>query len=515
MKTISIDTGAVRGNLDKGYLTCVSASRAYLLLRADHMAHLKTVHDECGFSYVRFHGLLQDDLGIYRIDKSGQPIYSWQYCDAVYDHILDIGMRPFVVFDFMPEVLASGDKTIYWERSNITKPASYEEWYNLIFRITAHFTERYGEDEVKQWYFEVWNEPDGWFFDGSQEDYFRLYETAARAVKAVCSDYRIGGPSVAGAYDWLPALADYCREHGVSLDFFSAHTYALTEFAAGQKSTADAHIPTWKPGTPWGLSNLKLSPDMVPDAVRRCTALLAEKGLSDIPVHFTEWGLTYCYWDPLHDSYRAPSHMLRALKQSIHHVASMSFCEVSDVFEEDGPPTDHFHGGFGLLNLQGIRKPSFFAYRFLHMLGDQELVCEDDDTIVCQNACGYQILTWNPTYRQNTENIHYYGCDNPPQESEERIFRLKNVKNGSYTVRQYRVGYMANDAHTAFLQMTRKESLSRAEVDALKTLADGSPEQTFPVEIEDGQFEYSTVLRDNDVLLLTLTSEPSHTSRKR
>ena len=254
---------------------------------------------------------------------------------------------------------------------------------------------------------------------------------------------------------------------------------------------------------------------MVPDAVRRCTALLEEKGLSDIPVHFTEWGLTYCYWDPLHDSYRAPSHMLRALKQSIHHVASMSFCEVSDVFEEDGPPTDHFHGGFGLLNLQGIRKPSFFAYRFLHMLGDQELVCEDDDTIVCQNACGYQILTWNPTYRQTTENIHFYGCDNPPQESEERIFRLKNVKNGSYSVRQYRVGYMANDAHTAFLQMTRKESLSRAEVAALNTLADGSPEQTFPVEIEDGQFEFSTVLRDNDVLLLTLTSEPSHTSRKR
>lgn len=172
MKTILADTSCIAGRLDRSFNTCVSASRAYLLLRNDHMQHLKTVHDECGFRYVRFHGLLQDDMGIYRIDKSGRPIYSWQYCDAVYDHILDIGMKPFVVFDFMPSALASGEKTIYWERSNITPPASYDEWYNLIYRITKHFTDRYGEEEVRTWYFEVWNEPDGWFFDSSREEYF-------------------------------------------------------------------------------------------------------------------------------------------------------------------------------------------------------------------------------------------------------------------------------------------------------------------------------------------------------
>ncbi len=504
VKTIIIDTKAVRGKLDRYFQTCVSASRAYLFLRADHMEHLKTVHDECGFSYVRFHGLLQDDLGIYRIDRSGEPIFSWQYCDAVYDHILDIGMRPFVVFDFMPEALASGEKTIYWEKSNITKPASYEEWYNLIYRITRHFSDRYGEDEVRQWYFEVWNEPDGWFFDGTRDDYFKLYETAARAVKAVCPAFRVGGPSVAGAYDWLPALSEYCQAHHVPLDFFSAHTYSLSEFAPGKKSDADAHIPIWKPGTPWGLSNLKLEPDMVPSAAARCTDLLAQRGLGEIPVHFTEWGLTYCYWDPLHDSYRAPSHMLRAIKRCMHRVESMSYCEVSDVFEEDGPPTDHFHGGFGLLNLQGIRKPSFFAYRFLHMLGDDELVCEDEDTVVCRNREDYQILTWNPSYRQNEENILYYGRDIPPEEYEERTLCLENLRCGSYWVSIYTVGYQKNDAYTAFLKMSRKDSLSRAEVEALKSVSDGSPEKVFTVQIEDGRFVYNAVLRDNDVMLITL-----------
>ena len=152
----------------------------------------------------------------------------------------------------------------------------------MIYRITKHFTDRYGEEEVRTWYFEVWNEPDGWFFDGSREEYFKLYEYAARAVKAVCSGYRVGGPSVAGAYEWLPALAGYCLEHDVPLDFFSAHTYCLEEFAPGAKSDADHGIPTWKPGTPWGLSNLKLAPDAARNAVDRCTALLRQNGLQDI-----------------------------------------------------------------------------------------------------------------------------------------------------------------------------------------------------------------------------------------
>lgn len=504
MRFVHADAKLVNGMLDRSHLFCVSASRAYLLLRGDHMEHLKIAHDECGFRYVRFHGLLQDDMGIYRIAKNGEAIYSWQYCDALYDYILDIGMKPFVVFDFMPEALASGEKTIYWERSNITPPSSYDAWYTLIYRITKHFTDRYGEDEVRSWYFEVWNEPDGWFFDGSREEYFRLYAHAARAVKAVCADYRVGGPSVAGAYEWLPALADYCRENHVPLDFFSAHTYCLEEFAPGEKSDADCRIPTWKPGTPWGLSNLKLVPGGAANAITRCTELLHRHGLDRMELHFTEWGLTYCYWDPLHDSWRAPSHMLHNLKKCMHKTASMSFCEVSDVFEEDGPPTDHFHGGFGLLNLQGIRKPSFFAYRFLRMLGNEELTCDAEDAIVSRDARGYQILMWDPSFCQDKENILYYGNDLPPKDQETVVVSLKNVLNGTYTVRIYAVGYRKNDAYTAFLQMPHEDSLSREQVDLLKRCSDGRPETEFTVDVTDGTFEYTVQLRENDVYLIML-----------
>jgi xylan 1,4-beta-xylosidase len=167
----------------------------------------------------------------------------------------------------------------------------------------------------------------------------------------------------------------------------------------------------------------------------------------------------------------------------MHKVNSMSYCEVSDVFEEDGPPTDHFHGGFGLLNLQGIRKPSFFAYRFLNQLSDTEFACDDEDTIVCGSENGYQILTWNPAFRQNMENILYYGSNLPPQSEEDVRITLHGVKNGRYTVRISSVGYQKNDAYTAFLQIPHGDSLSRAKTEELKTLADGHPESEYVTEI--------------------------------
>ena len=160
MRNINVDLTRIKGKHDKFFKVCAGTGRAYLLLRSDHQQHLEIARRECGFEYLRFHGLLDDDMGVYREDKDGNPVYNWQYVDSVYDYILSIGMRPFLEFSFMPGKLASGNKTVYWEQSNITPPKDYAKWRKLIYEVVKHFTERYGCEEVKKWYFEVWNEPD-------------------------------------------------------------------------------------------------------------------------------------------------------------------------------------------------------------------------------------------------------------------------------------------------------------------------------------------------------------------
>src|SRR5512132_4191624 len=108
VRTLAADHSRVKGKHDTFFRQVVGAGRAAEGLRADWQRDLALVHRECGFKYIRFHGLLQDELGVYSVDRQGQPVYNFQYIDALYDAILKIGMKPFVELSFMPQALASG-----------------------------------------------------------------------------------------------------------------------------------------------------------------------------------------------------------------------------------------------------------------------------------------------------------------------------------------------------------------------------------------------------------------------
>src|SRR5579862_1298082 len=147
-RTISVDVDNVRGPLDTSFKECIGAGRANEGLRADWQAQLREAHSDCGFTYIRMHGLLTDDMGVYKEDAQGNPIYNWQYIDQLYDFLLSIHMKPFVELSFMPNDLASGSRTIFWWKGNVTPPKSYEKWAALITNLVNHFQQRYGHDEV-------------------------------------------------------------------------------------------------------------------------------------------------------------------------------------------------------------------------------------------------------------------------------------------------------------------------------------------------------------------------------
>jgi len=158
-RNITIDFNQSIGNMSTMFKECIGAGRANEGLRADWQQQLALVKKECDFKYIRMHGLLTDDMGVYKEDRDGNPQYNFQYIDALYDYIIEIGMKPFVELGFMPNALASGSETIFWWKGNVTPPKDHDKWEGLIYNLVNHWTERYGENEVKTWYFEVWNEP--------------------------------------------------------------------------------------------------------------------------------------------------------------------------------------------------------------------------------------------------------------------------------------------------------------------------------------------------------------------
>ncbi len=155
-----------------------------------------------------------------------------------------------------------------------------------------------------------------------------------------------------------------------------------------------------------------------------------------MPLYFTEWSTSYTPRDPVHDSYVSAPYILSKLKGSEGHLQGMSYWTYSDLFEEPGPPTAPFEGGFGLMNPQGIRKPAWFAYKYLNQLGDKAVKVADAQTWVTADAGGVQALVWD--FRQPVQavsNRPYYTKVLPTSDVAPISLDLKGLKPGRYDVR--------------------------------------------------------------------------------
>ncbi|THU41205.1 glycoside hydrolase [Niastella caeni] len=495
-RVINIDFDRQKGPLNTMFRECVGAGRANEGLRADWQQQLAYVKKECGFKYIRMHGLLTDDMAVYKEGKNGEPEYNFMYVDVLFDFLHSIGMKPFVELGFMPSALASGPQTIFWWRGNVTPPKDYEKWGALIKNLTQHFTERYGAEEVKTWYFEVWNEPNlsPGFWTGTQEEYFKLYRYAAQGIKSVNKEYRVGGPGTAGAA-WEPEMIDYCKKNNVPIDFISTHAYGVKQGYLDEFGNS---------GTVLDKNPMSVSGDVLQSRKE-----IAGSSMPGLELHYTEWSASYTPADPIHDSYHEAAYVLQKLKQVGNAANSMSYWVFTDIFEEAGPRFTPFHGGFGMLNTQGINKPVFYAYQFMNRLGNVELVNTDSCSWVCKDATGnIQALLWDFTNTHPGDSMHnqvYYIRDLPSKSKGKLKVNMAKVPDGLYALEVYKVGYRSNDAYTTYLSMGRPAQLSRQQVEQIKKQNDGSPISKEIITVKNGiSFSKELELRENDVYFLNL-----------
>jgi xylan 1,4-beta-xylosidase len=495
-RVIDVNYNADKGALNTMFNECVGAGRANEGLRADWQQQLAFVKNECGFRYIRFHGLFTDDMGIYKEDKNGNPEYNYMYVDALFDYLLSIGIKPFVELGFMPNALASGPETIFWWKGNVTPPKDHDKWGALVKNIVEHWTNRYGEDEVKTWYFEVWNEPNlkPGFWTGTMEDYFKLYKYSAEAVKSVNPDYRIGGPGTAGAA-WEPEMIDFCIKNNVPIDFVSTHSYGVKQGFLDEYGNS---------GTVLAKEEFAVSGDVLQS--RKEISASDKPGLE---LHYTEWSASYTPSDPIHDSYHEAAYVLQKLKQVGDAAQSMSYWVFTDIFEESAPRFTPFHGGFGMLNIQGINKPVFYAYQFLNKLGKTELINEDKMSWTCKDEKGnIQVLAYDFTHTHPGDSVNnqvYYIRDLPSKDKGKLKIIIEDVPEGNYSLEVYKVGYRCNDAYTSYYDLGRPNQLTKLQVEQIKKINNGSPVSAEIVKINAGMpFIKELNMRENDVYFLNL-----------
>jgi xylan 1,4-beta-xylosidase len=484
-RSIAIDLAKAERPLDRFFDLSVGSDYPGTLIRPDSQAHLAIAADELGFRYVRFHDIFHDVLGTVRTVE-GRIIYDWTNIDRLYDDLLAKGIRPF---------LATSPQTIFYWKGNTSHP-KLGPWRELIEAFVNHLRERYGVDEVRRWYFEVWNEPnlDGFWERADQQAYFELYSVTAKAIKAIDPTLQVGGPSTAGAA-WVPEFLEHARKTRTPVDFVTTHTYGVDHGFLDEKGEAD--------------TKLSPSPDAIVGDVRRVREQIDRSPFPSLPLYFTEWSTSYTPRDAVHDSYISAPYILTKLKATRGLAQGMSYWAYTDLFEEPGPPPTPFHGGFGLLNREGIRKPAFFAYKYLHELRGKEIPSTDEESILTTDGKNTAALVWEwEPPNQTVSNRPFYTklVRNAPAPTVRLTF--KNVRAGRYRLMVRRTGLRANDAYSAYIDMGSPVSLNAEQLDTLQKLTRDLPETDSMITIGANREHVLDVpMRTNDVVLVQLQSQ--------
>ena len=379
-ESIVIDTHAANTPFPHFWEEMFGSGRAILSLRESYREDLRAVKQVTDFRYVRFHAILHDEVGVYNEDEHGNAVYNFSYVDQIYDGLLKNGVRPVVEISFMPKKLAFNPDALhpFWYKQNVSPPKSMEAWNDLMKHFAQHLVDRYGVDEVSQWYFEVWNEPNIDFWNGIPRDrsYFELYANTARTLKAVNPRLRVGGPATAAAH-WVPEFLAYAAAHHVPVDFVSTHGYA--------DDTPEDMLDTTE--------NVPMD-DRVCRAVARVHAQIKASAMPALPLFWTEWNVQGM--NESRDTIFVGPALANTVRACDGDVNMMSFWTFSDVLEEGGPIPKPFEGHFGLRAEGGINKPSYYAFSLLHQLGQQRLANASRNAIVTRGVDGSIVLAaWN------------------------------------------------------------------------------------------------------------------------
>ncbi len=492
---VNLDLRRGAGAFPKYWSRCFGSEHAGYWLRRDLLEHHRLGRHEFGNEFVRFHGALSEPVGVASRDRRGKLQHHWFNLEKVYDNVLDLGLRPFVELSFMPAALASGKKTIFYWKGNVCMPRRLSEWEELIEAMLRRLARRYGISELRRWYWEVWNEPNlpKWFFHGTMKDYFRLYDHAATAIKRVDKGLRVGGPATACA-GWIEEFINHCRRENYArpsagstpVDFASYHLYPTDPFFM-QKEGMDFQ---WM-GEEFFRGHIHRNHDIVRSH--------ADLGLE---IHMTEWNCSSNSRDPIHDLPAGAAFAVKAVQEVAGKVDTFSWWTLTDLFEEAGLPPAAFHGGFGLMSVDGLKKPSWFAFELMNRLGE-ELLSRPLETGGHAAGC-IPTRHWDSSARLLFWNFRFPGGPKAPAR------RVKGRIAGFPASRRTALleRWLIDERHSNILPhwkaLGSPQSLNAGELHALKAKNTLARAESRVVNLKKGVAEFGFRLDPDSVSLLTL-----------
>ncbi|MDZ5781967.1 GH39 family glycosyl hydrolase [Marinococcus luteus] len=464
----NIDFSQSTRAINHSFTSLATFGDAALGLRKDFHDQLFQLQKDIGFRYVRFHNIFSDQLEVYNERPDGSWYANFSHIEALIDQLLANNIKPFIEIGFMPGGLAGKSYTIFEGRASVSAPKSMERWLELLDSFIRHLFNRYGSKEVKSWYFEFWNEPEvDYFWRESKEEFFSFYAQSSRCIKAIDPDLCVGGfgnIDFHGNASWLNDFHEFAVKQQVGLDFFSFHVYNLMTNREKKKEKPAIKVDSFSTVTEF-LSevtmigeedNFSASIDKIINHTKKYSTLDQEKWI-------TEWNANSDYGDPLHDTCYMAAFIVKNAVDNFQKISGMGYWTFTDVFREFSREPTLYHGGFGLMTYNGIKKASYHAFAFLSKLGE-ELITIKENMIVTKSEDRLQILLWNYShpnrlyrsfdYSQLTPTSRYGVFENSAAQSLQ--FELKGLQ-GDYRIKKHFVNQKHGSSYDAWVELGAPE----------------------------------------------------------
>lgn len=455
-----------------------SVGSAKDLLQAGVQQMLRELQHDVGFTYIKFHGLLSDDMHVCVREQDGRIAYSFVYVDMALDFLLSVGLKPMIQLGFMPSAIAQAPERRIFDSTMINSPpVSTEAWCDLVRAFTSHLLTRYGTDTVEQWPFTVWNEPDtprSMFGFPTDEAFHVFYCATWKTVHELDDRIRIGAPSTYFAAEeqgrWIRKFMDYCHSHGCQPAFVPFHFYG-TVLPDNREIYDRMDVTTHQ-------MQLATDENMLAKGIDVVKSVVRELYPDGTPIYLTEWNLSPSHRELLGDTCFRSCYLVKNILENMDRLDSMGYWVLSDLFEEHQVPPAPFHGGLGLYTYNGIKKPVYYAMWLLGKLGN-ELIDRGDGWFLTRKGNGYQLMLYHYKHYSDlyaaceafdmtdTDRYTPFG----PEQRREFEIRLEPITSGNWHAVEYSVSRSSGSAFDKWVEMGAQPLENMEEVALLQSLS--------------------------------------------
>ena len=514
-KTHTVSAGENGKKLLHSWRTLCTVGSTLDLLDERVREMLRRMQREMPFRYIKFHGLLSDDLLLYSEDDEGKPQLSFVYFDCVMDFLQELRLKPLMQFCFMPAALASDPhKVQFSSKQNTSLPKSMENWRFLIRNVTEHCIRRYGLEEVKTWLFSVWNEPDTteeMFGFRNPEAFFTLYRETYHTVKDICPEFRFGTPGMLLLPDdpigWYRSFFDYCAQHGCGPDFVNLHYYSdeIELVEAGFQHTKKL------------ISKLSSDPDDFRHYLDRVYACFPSYHLTGRPMYLTEWNLTVSHRNLINDTCFKSCYLVKTILENYDRIQSFGYWFLTDLAREQQLPPQLFHGGLGLFTVNGIPKAHYNALLLLAALEDICLAAGKGWFVTASpDRCRLAIIFYHYEHYDEifssgelfdmTDTQRYTPF--PDRAMHAVSLQLTDLPNGRYRMTESFINQKAGSSFDAWVKLGAPEAMTPYDLEYLKA-ASFPGRKLSEITVSDHLLIYQQVLEPLEVRLVQIRREDS------